>query len=336
MGGAGVQDGGEQSSECAGGLEGAKQEGQQATRRVLSPARVRSSERACCKVPAEPTTSFSYKRINEPGGHCARALSRHPRFRHMRALRAAALNRLGAGHDRRRLAASWGSSGWASGSGGGVASVGSARSAPQRCTRAMASFADADGLRSTSCSLGELRAGGALSLHAAPCGQQARAGGAGRRSRLARVRQHSVSMPPPCRTPPFSHTPRHNASVGGCSPDTPKVPADEIPALLAIIPAWRLAADGKSISRSFTAKNFVAGALHGRPVAHALSCIALQLHRLNKQHQRPGRLGGMRAGADSRGLAHIADTCVHATLAHAAVDFVNKLVPVAEAEGHHP
>lgn len=66
-------------------------------------------------------------------------------------------------------------------------------------------------------------------------------------------------------------------AVGGCSPETPKLAPEELPALLALVPAWRLAEDGGSISRRFTAKNFVA-----------------------------------------------------------AVDFLSRIVPVAEAEAHHP
>ncbi|KAI8468724.1 MAG: pterin 4 alpha carbinolamine dehydratase-domain-containing protein [Monoraphidium minutum] len=65
--------------------------------------------------------------------------------------------------------------------------------------------------------------------------------------------------------------------VGGCSPDTPKVPPEELPGLLAIVPAWRLSGGGDAISRSFTAKNFVA-----------------------------------------------------------AVNFLNRITPVVEEEGHHP
>jgi pterin-4a-carbinolamine dehydratase len=43
-----------------------------------------------------------------------------------------------------------------------------------------------------------------------------------------------------------------------CS-DTPLVPASELPARLAALPQWRLAADGKSIEKAFVARNFVAG-----------------------------------------------------------------------------
>jgi pterin-4a-carbinolamine dehydratase len=42
--------------------------------------------------------------------------------------------------------------------------------------------------------------------------------------------------------------------------DTPLVPASELPARLAALPQWRLAADGKSIEKAFVARNFVAGA----------------------------------------------------------------------------
>lgn len=65
--------------------------------------------------------------------------------------------------------------------------------------------------------------------------------------------------------------------VGGCSPDTPRVPEADLPQLLAAVPAWRLSDDGRSMSRKFVAKNFVA-----------------------------------------------------------AVDFINRITPIAEAESHHP
>jgi pterin-4a-carbinolamine dehydratase len=42
------------------------------------------------------------------------------------------------------------------------------------------------------------------------------------------------------------------------SPDTPLVPADQIPSLLALAPAWALAPDGRSIARRFVARNFLA------------------------------------------------------------------------------
>lgn len=40
--------------------------------------------------------------------------------------------------------------------------------------------------------------------------------------------------------------------------ETPPVPADELPRLLAALPAWRLSADGATLSRAFVARNFLA------------------------------------------------------------------------------
>jgi len=43
--------------------------------------------------------------------------------------------------------------------------------------------------------------------------------------------------------------------------DTPLVPAAELPARMAALPQWRLAADGRSIEKAFVARSFAAGAL---------------------------------------------------------------------------
>ncbi|KAF5831293.1 pterin 4 alpha carbinolamine dehydratase-domain-containing protein [Dunaliella salina] len=43
-----------------------------------------------------------------------------------------------------------------------------------------------------------------------------------------------------------------------CSKDTPKVPNEGLPKLLAAIPSWSLVDDKKAISRKFVAKNFKA------------------------------------------------------------------------------
>ena len=49
---------------------------------------------------------------------------------------------------------------------------------------------------------------------------------------------------------------RKLSCVGQCGADTPLVPASALPAHLATVPLWRLAPDRKSITRSFTARNF--------------------------------------------------------------------------------
>ncbi|KAF8070914.1 PDL2 [Scenedesmus sp. PABB004] len=46
--------------------------------------------------------------------------------------------------------------------------------------------------------------------------------------------------------------------LGGCSSETPKVPAEQLAGLMAALPAWQLAPDQASIRRAFVAKNFMA------------------------------------------------------------------------------
>jgi hypothetical protein len=52
---------------------------------------------------------------------------------------------------------------------------------------------------------------------------------------------------------------RHTHTPALSHRDTPTVTEEELPPLLAAVPAWRLSADRRSIARSFTAKNFKAG-----------------------------------------------------------------------------
>ncbi|MEW5301229.1 MAG: hypothetical protein WDW38_004782 [Sanguina aurantia] len=46
--------------------------------------------------------------------------------------------------------------------------------------------------------------------------------------------------------------------AGGCSSDTPPVDPEKLPGLLAAVPFWKLREDGMALTRSFTAKNFMA------------------------------------------------------------------------------
>lgn len=69
--------------------------------------------------------------------------------------------------------------------------------------------------------------------------------------------------------------------------DTPAVPAQDMPELLAAIPAWQLSADGKSIHRAFVAKNFVQGVCVDRGVVYTLchnnatlSCTTTHSHKV--------------------------------------------------------
>lgn len=41
--------------------------------------------------------------------------------------------------------------------------------------------------------------------------------------------------------------------------ETPPVDPEQLPGLLAAVPFWKLREDGKALTRSFTAKNFMAG-----------------------------------------------------------------------------
>ena len=54
--------------------------------------------------------------------------------------------------------------------------------------------------------------------------------------------------------------PRHALLTRLRRSDTPLVPPIELPTRLGALPLWRLGADGKSIEKSFVARNFVAGA----------------------------------------------------------------------------
>eukprot|EP00887_Chlorella_sp_A99_P004084 scaffold23.g4084.t1 len=51
---------------------------------------------------------------------------------------------------------------------------------------------------------------------------------------------------------------RGQSCRGMCRRDAPRVAEADLPRLLALLPAWRLAPDGNAISRSFTARNFMA------------------------------------------------------------------------------
>jgi len=107
----------------------------------------------------------------------------------------------------------------------------------------------------------------------------------------------------PVRTPRrTAATSRHASLTRLWRSDTPLVPPIELPTRLSALPLWRLGADGKSIEKSFVARNFVAGT-RARGALHATTLRAAEA---------PTRRGTT------------------------AVDYINALAVLAEAETHHP
>lgn len=128
-----------------------------------------------------------------------------------------------------------------------------------------------------------------------------------------------------CQIEHTQHACCSNAMLNQFTPlhsDTPAIPPEQLPSWMSALPGWKVAADQKSISRQFTAKNFVAGTSW---VQRRNAC-------------------GFKPHTTFPGCRHLLTkcawvTCVCVCMCHVcctAIDFFQAVKEVAEAEGHHP